>query len=97
MKHTTYEQLENDLAVFSNFKEVGAPDFFYTRLNARMQNELKSNELEFSLQPLLVICALVLFLFINSVLLDRDTDLGNTNPNQAMEALAASYDQTVSN
>ncbi len=97
MKHTTDEQLENELAVFSNLKEVGAPDFFYTRLRAKMEKEWRTNELEFSIRPVLVICALTLFLFINSLLSGNDSNLVNENSNQNIEALAASYDQTISN
>lgn len=97
MKHTTGEQLENNLTIFSNLKKVGAPDFFYTRLRARMENELKSNGMEFSTKPILIICALTLFLFVNSLLVQKDTNLVKPNPNQNMEALAASYDQAVTN
>ena len=97
MKHTTDEQLKNDLSVFSTMTAVSAPNFFYTRLSARMEKEWRSTELEYSIRPILVICALTLFLFINSLLLQRDTNLVNPNTNQNMEALAASYDQTVTN
>ena len=97
MKHTTDEQLENDLSVISTMTAVSAPNFFYARLRARMEKESISNDLEYSIRPILVICALTLFLFINSLLLQRDTNLVNPNTNQNMEALAASYDQTVTN
>jgi hypothetical protein len=33
------EQLEKQLKVLSELKEVGTDDFFYTRLRARMENE----------------------------------------------------------
>ena len=97
MKHTADEQLENDLTIISNMKEVGAPDFFYTRLRVRMENEQRSNEVAFSIKPVLVICALSLFLFINSLLIGNSAKLVNTNMNQDIEAFAASYDQTFSN
>ena len=97
MKHITDEQLEQDLTIISNIKEVGAPDFFYTRLRVRMENEYRSNEVAFSIKPVLVICALSLFLFINSLLIGNSAKIVNTNMNQDIEAFAASYDQTFSN
>ena len=97
MKHITDEQLEKNLDVFSTMKEVGASDFFYTRLSARMKKELTSNELGVFIRPLLVICTLTLFLFINSLLIKKDTSIVNTGMNPGIQALAVAYDQTISN
>ena len=97
MKHITDEQLEKNLDVFSTMKEVGVPDFYYTRLSARMENELATNELALFIKPLLVICTLTLFLFINSLLLKKDTSLATSDTSQNIEALAVAYDQTISN
>ena len=76
------EQFDYEMNVISNLKEVGAPNF---------------NELAIPLKPILVICALALFLFINNLLLKNNSTIVNTNSNQEMEAFAASYDQTISN
>ena len=97
MKHISDEQLENDLAVFSSIEAIAAPNFFYTRLNARMKDENISNEVAFSVKPVLVIIALTLFIFINSLLFNGGTSLVTTNSNENIEALAAAYDQTISN
>jgi hypothetical protein len=97
MKNMSNEQFEQEMIIISNLKEVGTPNFFYTRLKARMDKENLSNELASPLKPILVICALTLFLFINSLLLKSDSNLVNTNSSQEMEAFAASYDQTISN
>ncbi|MEY4049979.1 MAG: hypothetical protein RL262_813 [Bacteroidota bacterium] len=97
MKNMSNEQFEHEMNIISNLKEVGAPNFFYTRLKARMEKEKLSNELANPLKPILVICALTLFLFINSLLLKNNSNIVNTNSSQEMEAFAASYDQTISN
>ncbi len=97
MKNITDEQFEQDFTIISNMKEVGAPDFFYTRLKARMESESTSNEAVFYIKPILVICVLSLFLFINSLLIGNDTQIVRTNTNTNIEALAVSYDQTISN
>jgi len=97
MKNMSNEQFEQEMNIISNLKEVGAPNFFYTRLKARMDKENLSNELASPFQSIIVICALTLLLFINSLLLKSDSNIVNTNSSQEMEAFAASYDQTISN
>ena len=97
MKYMSNEQFEHEMKIISNLKEVGAPNFFYTRLKARMDKENLSNELAGPFQPIIVICALTLLLFINSLLLKSDSNIVNTNSSQEMEAFAASYDQTITN
>ena len=97
MKNMSNEQFEHEMNIISNLKEVGTPNFFYTRLKARMEKENLSNELANPLNPILVICALTLFLFMNSLLLKNDSNIVNTNSSQEIEAFAASYDQTISN
>jgi hypothetical protein len=97
MKNLSNEQFDKEMNVISNLKEVGAPAFFYTRLQARIEKDNLSNELVNPLKPIIVICALTLFLFINSLLLKNDSNIVNTNSSQEMEAFAAFYDQTISN
>ena len=97
MKNISNEQFEHEMNIISNLKEVGAPNFFYTRLKARMEKENLSNELASTFQPIIVICALTLFLFINSLLLKSDPNIINNNSSQDLEAFAASYDQIISN
>jgi len=97
MKNMSNEQFEHEMNIISNLKEVSAPNFFYTRLKARIEKENLSNEIAYPLNPILVICALTLFLFMNSLLLKNDSNIVNTNSSQEMEAFAASYDQIISN
>ena len=97
MKNMSNEEFEHEMNIISNLKEVGAPPFFYIRLKARMEKENLSNVLANPLKPILVICTLTLFLFFNSLLLKNDSNIVNTNLNQEIQALAASYDQIISN
>jgi len=97
MKNLSNEQFDKEMNVISNLKEVGAPNFFYTRLKARLDKEKLSNELANPLKPILVICALTFLLFINSLLLKNDSNIINNNSSQDLEAFAASYDQIISN
>ena len=97
MKNLNIDQFEHDLKIVSNLKEIGAPNFFYTRLHARLEKEYFTNEVSIPMKPILVICALTLILFINSLLLKYDSNIVSTNENQEIEAFAALYDQTISN
>lgn len=97
MKLLSDEQLEDDLNIFSTAKQVDAPDFFYTSVYAKMEKKYNSNEVTFSLQSVLVIGTLILFILLNSVLLKNEKNMVNTNANQPIEALAEAYDQTISN
>ena len=97
MKHKIETQFEKDIEIFSSMKEISAPNYFYTRLKARMGNEYNTIENSFTLKPVLIICALTLLIFMNSWLLQKDTNLVSKNTNQDIEALAAAYDQTILN
>lgn len=97
MKNKNNKQLEQDLEIFSSMKEIGAPDYFYTRLIARMDNETASLAYSYTLKPVIIIGALILFLFINSFLLKNEANIMDSSSNDNIEALATAYDQTISN
>ena len=97
MRNINDEQFEQDLNIVSNLKEVSAPDFFYTRLKAKMEKEAKLEQFEGPLKPIAVICILTLFLFINSLIMEKESTVVQSSSNQDIEAFAASYDQIISN
>ena len=97
MRNINDEQFEQDLNIVSNLKEVSAPDFFYTRLKARMEKEAKLEQFEGPLKPIAVICILTLFLFINSLIMEKGSTVVHSSSNQDIEAFAASYDQIITN
>lgn len=97
MKNINNKQLEQDLEIFSSMKEIGSPDYFYTRLIARMDNETASLAYSYTLKPVIIIGALILFLFINSFLLKNEANIMDSSSNDNIEALATAYDQTISN
>lgn len=97
MKNMIDNQLEHDLKIISNLKEVSAPDFFYTRLKAKMEKEAKPDEFAGSINRIFVICILTLFLFINSLIMEKESTVIHSSSNQDIEAFAASYDQIIKN
>lgn len=97
MKNINNKQLEQDLEIFSSMKEISSPDYFYIRLIARMDNETASLAYSYTLKPVIIIGALILFLFINSFLLKNEANIMDSSSNDNIEALATAYDQTISN
>jgi hypothetical protein len=97
MNQLSDEQWEQAMAMFTTMNVETAPDFFYTRLKARMENETMYPLAALPVRPILIVCTLTLFLFINSLLLEKDKTVAAANTTQSMAALAAAYDQSISN
>ena len=95
MKKHNSKILEDHLSIINDMKEVGTDDFFYTRLKARMENEIR-NEWSLPLKPIWVIGALMTLLTINSFVISQQLSSTHTNSNSAIQSLATSYDQTIS-
>lgn len=97
MNYIPKEQFDNDLAIFSGMKEVGPSDFFYTRLSAKLEKLNKSNDMVLFTKPVWIICCLHLLLIANVMLLKTAPLSVDVDTNYNIEALASSYDQTISN
>ncbi|MFT4735146.1 MAG: hypothetical protein ACI9DJ_000165 [Algoriphagus sp.] len=69
MENRLNEEVQKTLTSLENVKAASAPDFFYTRLKIRMENELSKQKSSFSwiLKPAFVVPALALVLAINVV------------------------------
>jgi len=66
MKVNINEEIRKTLAVTDDLKKAEMPDFFYTRLKARMENELvKRTELAWVMKPVFVIPTLTLAILLN--------------------------------
>lgn len=97
MKNITENKLADDLKILSSMKAVGAPDYFYTRLNEKFANKNASIENVYTFKPVIIIGTLTLLLVINSLLLKNDKNKADITSNENMKDLAAAYDQTISN
>jgi hypothetical protein len=97
MKKDSNEILNQHLSAIQGMKEIGADPFFYTRLKVRMENEKTSGSWELPFKPVWVISILITLLAINGVLVVQEMkSSATTNTNKGIQALAASYDQVVS-
>jgi hypothetical protein len=66
MKDNINEEIRKTLAVTGDLKKAEMPDFFYTRLKARMENELvKRPRLAWVMKPAFVIPTLTLAVLLN--------------------------------
>jgi len=78
-------------------QRASAPDFFYTRLKARMEKELepqnKNNKI-WMLRPAYAIAALIVVLVINvAVILKEEpsTEINNNSDSETEQSIAAEY------
>jgi hypothetical protein len=88
MKKENEKNIDDILNSIEGIHRVPAPDFFYTRLRARMEKEVSVPVVKRSvLQPAFIISGLVLLLLINAMVLlkNRGINGSNTIPTSARE------------
>lgn len=81
--------------------KVAAPDFFYTRLKAKMLGQLEQvsetatpGQRVWALRPAYAVAALVVVLLANSFVLlqkNKDGTTNNTNDTEIIQSIAAEY------
>ena len=106
MKQKSTPLVDEHLQVFTDMKETGTDDFFYTRLKARMLARQSAGETEtgqegwrFPLKPVWIVGTLALLLAVNGFMLSQQFKTATTKENTVSSPLqnfAASYDQTIS-
>ncbi len=93
------KRIEGILSGFDGAARASAPDYFYTRLKARMEKELVPEpDRKWILRPLYAFVALLLVLTINAVVILKGNDGNNTAVESAvatdtelMQSLASDY------
>lgn len=94
------EQLMNSI---EGCRKIAAPDFFYTRLKARMEKEMIQPGVQsWILRPAFAAIALVLVLLVNSfVLLQKNQKDDNltmvVSETETMQSIASEYSLNVGN
>lgn len=96
MNNERNRKIEEILSSLDGIQRATAPDFFYTRLKARMENrqgEIQSRSR--MLRPVYVIAALLLVLTINAIVLLRNQNETNVvtagNDESVQQSIAAEY------
>ncbi len=72
-----------------------ADPFFYTRLKARMQDELQKENWYFPLKPVWIIGSMALLLVFNVIMISVKNKNVNNQEAHGIKGFAASYDQTI--
>ena len=101
MDNQRNNRIEEVLSSLDGSKRAAAPDFFYTRLKAKMLAQLegglsKTKSREWMLRPVYIVSALLLVLVINAfVFLKGDNDDNETitadNNESVQQSIAAEY------
>ncbi len=70
-------------------------DFFYARLIAKLENEQGQKDWVFPLKPIWMICTLVVFLLVNTLVLTNKSQYQHTD-DSSIASFASAYDQSIS-
>lgn len=95
----TQKKIEEVLNSLDKCSPAAAPDFFYTRLNARMANEWEATKVNpqknWALKPAFALAALSLLILLNVFVVMQNNKKDNPNVAVAstddIQALAADY------
>ncbi|HVT86267.1 MAG TPA: hypothetical protein VHD35_13770 [Chitinophagaceae bacterium] len=97
MKKENEKKSEGILSSIDGIQRAPAPDFFYSRLRARMEKEMPVTAIRRTiLQPAFIISGLTLLLLINAIALLRSNSNVNTvttptKENDNLQIIATAY------
>jgi hypothetical protein len=96
MDNNRNNRIEEVLSSLDGAKRAGAPDFFYTRLRARMEKSLNANNSRnWLLRPVYIVTALVLVIAVNIFVFLKGQDETATvtadNNESVQQSIAAEY------
>ena len=95
MDNNRNNRIEEVLGSLDGTKRAAAPDFFYTRLRARLEKGLtKNNVREWMLRPVYIVSALLLVLAVNLFVFlkggDNETTAATADNNESVQQSIAS-------
>lgn len=94
MNNDRNKKIEDILGSLDNHPKAGVPDFFYTRLKARMEAGVEAPVVKRSwvLRPVFALTALVAVLVINAfVIFQKNNSPENNNDADTLQSIAAEY------
>lgn len=94
MNNQKNRNTEDILGSLDNCQRALAPDFFYTRLKARMENELlKDRPKSWILRPVYALAGFALLLVANAVVILQKDDANseNTPDTVSVQSIASEY------
>jgi hypothetical protein len=94
MNNAQNKKVEDILGSFDGINRAPAPDFFYTRLKARMEkNILPANPKSWVLRPVYAMAVLIVVILVNAaiVLKGSGNTTNNTADTESIQSIAAEY------
>ena len=94
MNNEKNKKIEEILGSLDNCQPAAAPDFFYTRLKARMQKGMEIPSVRtWGLRPVYALVLLTLVLVVNGFVIfeKNDTSRDTTADNESVQTIAAEY------
>jgi len=94
MKNKATPLVDEYLQSLQELQEIGTDDFFYTRLKARLEQRIPSQNWGLPVKPAWVLCTLSLLLIMNGFLLSQQFTNQKTNMTEksSLQKFAESYD-----
>jgi hypothetical protein len=91
-----HNKIEESLASLDRVQRAAAPDFFYTRLTARMEKELTTPAWIPFGKPIWLIATLMVCLVMNALMLKQSKNIKisntSTNTSSSLQSFAAEYE-----
>ncbi|OYU54932.1 MAG: hypothetical protein CFE25_13230 [Chitinophagaceae bacterium BSSC1] len=91
-----HNQIEESLSSLDGVQRAAAPDFFYTRLTARMEKELTTPAWIPFGKPVWLIATLMVCLVMNALMITQSkhnkTSTTTTNTSSSLQSFAAEYE-----
>ncbi len=94
MNNNRNKKIEDIIGSVDGSPKITAPDFFYTRLKARMEKGIAPVKKSWVLRPAFALTALAVVLLINAVvILKGDAKKGGitANDSETLQSIAAEY------
>ena len=88
------KKIEEILNSLDGSQRAAAPDFFFTRLKARMQREEETRGKRWILRPAYALATLVVVLIINIAIIlngEQAPDSNNNGDTETVQSIAAEY------
>jgi hypothetical protein len=89
MKIESNKKVEEILSSLDGCQRVSAPDFYYTRLRARMEGR-SGKSYNWILRPIYVVAALLLLLIVNTIVLLKGQNETSTTASDNLEVIQQS-------
>ncbi|HQU56774.1 MAG: hypothetical protein R2796_06775 [Chitinophagaceae bacterium] len=86
------DHIEEILGSLDNVQRATAPDFFYTRLKARMEKGLEEPvQKSWTLRPAFILVTLLLVLALNAFVIFKGNASLSSSDNDTMQSIASDY------